>query len=210
MILIGDIHGFFASGILYKAAMGDDTVIQVGDLGFWPYLREEWERYTPPKPIYFIEGNHDYAPPLVALTEPTEVWPNLIYLPRGTVKEIDGKRVAFCGGATSVDYKWRHKGKDWFDEEVIRVEDVERFRGVKKIDILVTHSPPDRAIRRNFPEDGLRAFGIYPATWRDPSAERVEEIWKMLGQPTLYCGHMHKSVEDGKIHILNTEEVVKL
>ena len=76
------------------------------------------------------------------------------------------------------------------------------------IHLMVTHAPPDCAIRKNFSEEGLRQFGHNPKTWVDESALLIEKLWRMLGQPPLYCGHMHRSVTDGNVHILDENEVV--
>jgi UDP-2,3-diacylglucosamine pyrophosphatase LpxH len=216
--LIGDLHGEFS--LLPKILKGipsEAVIIQVGDFGYWPGLELRYQAGAKavghPFEILFIEGNHDHV-----VDVPYCRWPGAVYVPRGSVMELDGKRVLFMGGATSVDRKWRSKAPlgphPWFEEEVVTEADVERalqnVRGGGPIDLMVTHSPPNHTIRRHFSDDGLRFFDIDPVTWRDPSAENVQWLWEQVGEPPLYCGHMHKSVLDGNIRILDIMEVVVL
>ena len=54
------------------------------------------------RPLYFVRGNHDYAPAFRGLTAPAEVLPGLVYLPAG-MHALGGLRVGTLGGAESVD-----------------------------------------------------------------------------------------------------------
>lgn len=209
---IGDTH--IADEMLAKMVADsplDSTIIQVGDIGFWP----EWAyRYVRlPRPIYFIEGNHDHIPSFADIKEPTAVWPDLIYVPRGTVLELEGKRIGFLGGATSVDRRWRQHNtgfNGWYDGEDVTLADVDRLIANGPVDLLVTHCPPNCTIERNFERPGfLSAFGL-PTNWVDSSALEVERAWKSLGEPPLFCGHMHRVVKDGNVRILNINEVLTL
>ena len=205
--IVGDIHGDFAALARIVAALPEETpVIQVGDFGYWPELRSRY--VAPARPVLFIDGNHDHVP-LVASCE----WPHAEFVPRGDVRVVDGRRVLFLGGATSVDRKWRPRGAGrhaWFDEEVVSDADAERAiaNAGGGVDLMVTHTPPDWMIRQHFSPLGLMQFEIDPRTWRDPSAERIEYVWRTLGEPPLYCGHMHRSVSDGACRILDINEVV--
>ena len=101
LALIGDIHGELrALQDLLKRVPPDAPVIQVGDFGIWPHKLEEW--VDPGRPIMFLDGNHDAPIHLV-----TGEWKNAQYLPRGTVLELGDSVLLTCGGATSVDRKWR-------------------------------------------------------------------------------------------------------
>lgn len=210
IVFIGDIHGeFYVLEHLLAKLPEDIPVVQVGDFGVWPRKRNEWPNLG--RAIYFIDGNHDHIPSLpIHGTEPVEVWPGAIYVPRGLVLELAGKRVLFCGGSKSVDRAWRVKDSEkhgWFEEEQLSAADVERAIGhVKPIDLMVTHTPPDEVIRRNFSPDGLRHFGHDPDVWVDESARAIEFIWKQYDKPQLVCGHMHQSVTDGPVRILDINE----
>lgn len=205
---IGDIHGEFWALEAILARLPECPVIQVGDFGIWPWTRERW---STTRPVYFVDGNHDHIPSLsIHGTEPTEVWPGAIYVPRGVVLTLDGKRVLFCGGSKSVDRARRVRGSSqhgWFEDEQLSDEDIARACAVGSVDVMVTHAPPDSVIRRNFHPDGLRSFGHDPDKWQDESALGIERIWEAVGRPPLICGHMHRSVTDGPVRILDINEV---
>lgn len=210
IVVIGDIHGeFWALDALLDRIPANAKVIQLGDFGIWPRKRPEWNGV---RPVYFIDGNHDHIPSLpIRASAPVEVWPNAFYVPRGVVLELDSKRILFCGGSKSLDRAWREKDSEWhgwFEDEQLSDDDVERAltNANGGVDFMVTHTPPDSVIRRNFHPNGLRSFGHDPATWVDESARNVERLWNAVGQPPLYCGHMHRSVVDGNVRILNINE----
>jgi UDP-2,3-diacylglucosamine pyrophosphatase LpxH len=211
MIIIGDIHGDFhvLEPIIFK--FPDQVIIQVGDFGFWPLFKPRWS--GPFTPIYFIDGNHDYIPGLPINGEgPEEVWPGAIYVPRGVVLELEGKRVLFLGGSKSVDRAWRVKDSinhGWFEDEQLNEAQVQRALANGPVDLMITHTPPDFLIRSQFSPMGLRSFGHDPDKWIDESSRNVERVWRELGEPMLFCGHMHRSVIHPKIRILDINEVVE-
>lgn len=180
LIVIGDIHGeLHALNQLLLNLPDDAIIIQCGDFGIWPSVVQSYG--DPPKiarPIYFIDGNHEYFPWLTKYGIPTEIWPNLTYVPRGTVLELAGKRVGFLGGGDSFDKDFRTPGMDWFPEETIKSHEAGKLVG-KDLDVLITHSPPSSA--------KYALFGFKPS----PSEDLVEWVWNKTGRPDLYCGHMH-------------------
>jgi hypothetical protein len=185
--VIGDVHAKFRElAALVQALVaqwGSDLVIlQVGDLGLWPaHLMESGHEFVaPPHPVYWCDGNHEYFPDLAGLTIPTEVRPNLIYCPRGTVLSLDGRQVGFLGGGHSIDAGRRVEGVSWFREERITYADVGRFGSIETVDLLVTHVPPRTVMRHVFGVSG------------DSSDQAVEQVWQGIGRPRLVCGHMHE------------------
>jgi len=214
LILVGDIHGFFGplAKIVAEAAW-DDIIVQIGDFGFWPEFEAWWWQQKIDRPVHFIEGNHDCIPDLIKITKIQETWPNLYYIPRGTVLQLGSKRIAFCGGASSVDFKSRTLGKDWFAEEVVGQKDIELFLAggepIAKPDLLVTHSPPLSLIRQNFDRAGLRQFGL-DDDWLDYSAAAIDTLWAILGHPDIITGHMHKSVQWNNARVLDIYEAYSI
>jgi Icc-related predicted phosphoesterase len=208
---VGDIHGDY--DLLYNVDYSDEKsqVIQVGDFGVTLDISVKWNRVDKlEKPIYFIDGNHEYFPLLLNYTEPAEIADGLIYLPRGTIKEIDGMKVGFCGGGTSIDKIMRTPGYNWFPEEKITRTDVQSFKNVGKLDLLVTHVPPASYMKEN-PNAGdigiVMSFG-FPSDFIDSCSYMVGDIWDMVGNPPLICGHLHKATSDGVVRILRDREVL--
>lgn len=208
---IGDIHGNFKT---FKKIVSnipkDATIIQVGDFGFWPHLKEEWEAVGIDRPVYFIDGNHDHQPSFSKVEEEIELWPNAIFIPRGTIKEIDNFKILFMGGAGSVDYKWRRKGIDYFPLlEEINQFDIDKVPTDAKIDLIVSHTPPRDCIDKCFDPAILETFFNISRNWTDKGSILLENLRKKLGNPPLICGHMHRAIKWNGIRILNINEVFK-
>jgi len=143
-----------------------------------------------------VGGNHDHEPSYRGITRPTEMAPNLVFVPRGTVLELDGRRIAFLGGGSSIiDRAVRRRGVDWWPEEQVTLADVARFDGAGKVDFLVSHTPP--AFVYHF-------FHLPP----DPSALAVGQAWQILGRPQVVCGHLHRPREVGCVRVLGELEVL--
>lgn len=215
IVFIGDTHGYFNAikTIQNKFPDPNTIFIQVGDFGFWPELAGKWERERSDRPVYFIDGNHDYLPGLIPVKEVKEVWPGAFYIPRGTVLTLDNKKLAFMGGAASVDKARRVPGMDWFAEELITKYDIDQLvdnlsKGsnpydLEKVDMFVTHTPPNDCIQANFDTKELSYMFGLPESWRDPSAFHIEALSLRLGNPPLICGHMHRSVKWRNVQILD-------
>ena len=147
--------------------------IQVGDLGLMVTTLGETGRGVPPlaRLVYYVTGNHDHEPSYRGVTRPTEMAPNLVFVPAGTVLELDGRRIAFLGGGDSViDRHVRRDGVDWWPEERVTMADVARLRAGGRVDLLVCHTPPAFV---------YHYFGFSP----DPSALAVGQAWQLLGRP---------------------------
>jgi predicted phosphodiesterase len=197
---IGDVHREFdrLAGAVSQLPVGVEVAIQVGDLGLHGDDLSPSGRGVPrfDRPVYYVTGNHDYEPSYRGITRPTEMAPNLVFVPRGTVLELDGRRIAFLGGGDSiVDRGVRHPNVDWWPEEQVTMADVALFEGTGRVDFLVCHTPP--------------AF-VYPLFHLrpDPSAMAIEQAWRILGRPPVICGHLHKPREVGRVRVLGELEVV--
>ena len=197
---IGDVHRAFGklARLVSELPHGVQAIVQVGDLGLHPSdltpqrQRAEWVS----RPLHFIGGNHDYEPWFRGLCVPTELAPNIIYVPRGSLLELDHRRLAFLGGGDSViDRAQRREGVDWWPEERVTAAEVARFAGAGRVDILVAHTPPAPV----YPLCGYRP---------DPSACEVERAWEMLGRPAVVCGHLHRARAVGAVRVLGELEVL--
>ena len=197
---IGDVHRAFDRLAVAVAAFpaNVDVAIQVGDLGLHSDDLSPTGPGLPPlaHKVYYVTGNHDHEPSYRGITRPTEMASNLVFVPRGTVLELDGRRIAFLGGGSSViDRAVRRYGVDWWPEEEVTLADVARFEDVGRVDFLVSHTPP--AFVYHF-------FQLPP----DPSALAVGQAWQILGRPQVVCGHLHKSWEIGRVRVLGELEVL--
>jgi predicted phosphodiesterase len=215
---LGDLHGGFERlELLAEYVNPDDIIIQVGDFGLYPtqinYLNSMFggENKFPCK-IYAIDGNHEHFPTIIEQSN-NEMWefcPNMFYVPRGTVLELDGHLVGFLGGADSVDKSWREPYGKWHWQETITENDLQTLIenvGDRQLDILVAHAAPPKLIANNFAPLNHNYWRL-PVGWVDVSSNRVEEAIRILTPTQFVCGHMHKSVTDGNQRILDINEVV--
>lgn len=209
--MVGDVHGqFWRFKELKQKLQPDDVVIQVGDFGIYPGWQNKWPGPLP-CPIYFIDGNHENFNMLPNLRKPGEIVEmaeNLFYVPRGTILEIKGKRIGFCGGGESIDKSMRKENISWFKEERISEEDIAPLLG-QKLDLLVVHTPPTNFIAVNFKDRTiLDWFGI-PKDWVDQSAAMIQKLVDSVDCPVI-AGHFHQSVFDEKVRILHIDEVYRM
>jgi Icc-related predicted phosphoesterase len=220
ILLLGDIHGdvtVLKNAIRKAEEVGATCIIQVGDFGLFQRngLDTGFHRVCQSAkiPVYFIEGNHDDCVRWTALTDVTQVWDdaNLFYIPRGTVMEIDGKTIAFMGGAASIDKATRLKnGWHWDENELLSQEHIDTlFKNAegKTVDVFITHCPPDSVISEHFDNSAKILFGVGP-DWTDPTQAQIEDMWHKLGTPPIFSGHMHKRVVGMTYRILDINELL--
>jgi predicted phosphodiesterase len=222
ILLLGDIHGdfFVLKDAIEKAEKVEATcLIQVGDFGLFQRngIDTGFHRICKQAkvPVYFIDGNHDDCSRWTELTEVTRIWDdaNLFYVPRGTVMEIDGRTIAFMGGAGSIDKHTRlRNGWHWDEKENISPEEVLRLmdnvKG-KTLDMLLTHCPPNSVIEEHFDPRQKLWFGV-DLDWKDHNQDIIENIWKALDFPMIYSGHMHRRVVGDSHRILDINELVEV
>lgn len=166
--LAGDWHGskpWASSRIMSVGARGITTVLHVGDFGIWPgpggrgfllSVDRTCER-AGVEQVLVTPGNHEDWGRLTALWAsdmrrdpetgdpmPVRLSDYVTVLPRGHAFEMAGRRFVSLGGAPSVDLHWRTEGRDWWPEERITEEDVERtIRNGAGVDVMLAHDSPD-------------------------------------------------------------------
>lgn len=157
----GDWHGdiSWASSCLREAEANTiDTIIQVGDFGYWEHNNEG--AYYLDKlsenaqlrgvNVVWLDGNHENHTLLREKYVDAErseegfwkIRENVWYSPRGNVWEWYGKRLMTLGGAFSIDRDWRVLGKSFWAEEEITPEEEALAKSRGKIDYLFTHDAP--------------------------------------------------------------------
>jgi hypothetical protein len=196
VVVVGDIHhcGHWATVILDRAAAtGIDTIVQVGDLGFWPHrggtflqdLADTVEELG--LRFYWIEGNHE---DLDALEPGEKTCGQLQHLPRGFRWQWWGKTWMAVGGGVSVDKHHRTPGWDWFPQETLSLAEAQDCARPGGVDIVLSHDCPDRVDIPGLAEHA----GWYP----DDAIAESEDHRAVLGQicdavsPSLLVhGHYH-------------------
>jgi hypothetical protein len=218
---LGDIHGGFERLVAIASMVNpEDTVIQVGDFGFYPtHIVGLQKTFLPdgfPCKFYAIDGNHEHFPILFPGIDPdkgiVEFHYNMYYVPRGTVLEIEDHLIGFLGGADSVDKSWREPYGKWYSEETITEADLNRlYQNVngRQLDVLVAHAAPPMLINGFFPPLNFKWWGL-PKGWVDVSSLKVMEAIDTLSPKKFVCGHMHKSVKLDNMRILNINELIDI
>jgi Icc-related predicted phosphoesterase len=149
VIVVGDLHGVFKPLNQLIAAEAPDVVLQCGDLAyFWPGRKSKGKIKTNSTKVYWCPGNHenwatinrDYPPGGIY-----ELEENIFLCAFGSVLELpDKRRVMFCGGAQSVDWRTRIPGESWWEDEIITDNDLKALSDPKmsSVDIVISHTKP--------------------------------------------------------------------
>jgi hypothetical protein len=214
--ILGDIHGEAAVldvAVARAERDGAAALVQVGDFGVYENTRTLFERVGKdfPIPVYFLDGNHEDYRLMKGWQEdgePREWVPNCWWVSRGYLRQLAGSRIGCLGGAASIDYNFRIRGRSWFPDEEITTEVHGASllsRAQNGVDLLITHTPPQSIIGARFDPNNKRLFGA-AMDWFDPSALVVENVWRALGRPPLVCGHMHEPHDVDGVRILTIAE----
>ncbi|KQW45935.1 hypothetical protein ASC77_18640 [Nocardioides sp. Root1257] len=162
--VIGDLHGdrMWANARLQSLGeRGIQAAIQVGDFGVWPggsgkqYLRTVdavCAKYD--LTLKVVDGNHEDHARLQMLWKnpkrrdesgsplPLYLTDHIAILPRGWRWTMGRRTFVALGGAPSIDFEYRTRGKDWWPEEQMTQDDVDRTVAGGYADVMVTHDAP--------------------------------------------------------------------
>jgi hypothetical protein len=147
ILFLGDIHGEWdaANETIRKARFkypDISHIIQVGDCGDgWAGPDFRWPvEHADDLPIHWCDGNHENFDLIDAA-----IFNNrLTYQPRGSIIEIDGFRIMFMGGATSIDKDYRTPYIDWWPQEDITYGQIAvALQQQGPIDLIVSHERPE-------------------------------------------------------------------
>jgi Icc-related predicted phosphoesterase len=226
ILLLGDAHGYtggLETAIRQAKEKGAAAIIQVGDLGLY-YNKNLLEFYNVVKestvPIYFIDGNHDECEKLNPPDNKDDLYrifddANLWYVHRGAVIRMDGRTIAFMGGASTPKFA---RDEYWNPAENITSDQFEKLQWAVRrriVDLFITHTPPRSVLDKHF-DDVLDGNVV----WKDRNAEFIDIMWEWLyprenqspigGPIQLYCGHMHKSIIGPNYRILEINEILEV
>lgn len=205
-MFVGDSHGntgFVCDALLLAQKLEIPRVIQMGDFGIWPgeegrlYLnavdacgKDTGVRFD------FIDGNHEDFDQLDVYEKESErnvdgsvrVRPHINWWPRGSATTIEGRSVAFLGGAVSVDRLARKEGKSWWSQEHVTRTQMDRFYSntPNPVDIMIMHDAPACV--------PMKSTGAYPPSLLKASYAMRLQLDQALkhAKPKLLChGHWH-------------------
>ena len=158
------------------------------------------------KNVFIIDGNHDDHDFLQSLSVSPQrfpwgeivcagIAPFLWYIPRGTGFEWDGKKFLAIGGAYSIDKgprleRMSYGGqKEWWDQELIVDDDVEKAISSGKADIMVCHDAPNIVDLR----EPMNGYPVFPQTLAN--RERLDRVFDVAKPQILIHGHYHYSAD---------------
>ena len=188
--ILGDIHQnvrYLDWALAHAADAGAELVIQVGDFGFnfnegfLGALEQTTNKYG--IPLWAVRGNHDDPGWFKGYRRMGYV--DLI--PDGYVTDIGAKRVAFLGGAVSIDRNGRSEYIDWWSDERVDPNIVNVWSMAdERADVLICHDSP--VLPENLPD-----FTFPPDIFNDCEEDRrmVRHAVDILEPETVYHGHYH-------------------
>lgn len=202
----GDWHGnqsYALKAINWAAKQNVDSILHVGDFGFWRspdgYSKTLGERALKLGiEIFFVDGNHENHDLLDSLPISDDgtraVAPGVTHLPRGFTWDWNGGKWLALGGAHSVDRQLRREHIDWFRQETLSLGDAFRASSVGQVDFMVTHDCPDRVLL-----PGIDNRSIWEAPFPIEELALARQHREFLGQIVdvnkpkfLFHGHYHK------------------
>ncbi|MDT5012316.1 MAG: hypothetical protein QOH57_3933 [Mycobacterium sp.] len=207
LMLTGDWHrntGWALSMIEHADQAGVDTILQLGDFGFWPeddgtddyvaslstQLQQSGMR------LFWLDGNHENHDAIDAgLTNnrgPVE------YLPRGFRWRWWGKDWMSVGGGVSVDKEWRRPGVDWFDREMLSPDEFEICCRPGNVDVIVSHDCPAGVVIPGFhaeEKQGITPSLFPPEAIAESEAHRalLAAICESTTPAYVFHGHYHST-----------------
>lgn len=205
--ILGDIHGntrYLEYAIQQAKLHGAEMMIQVGDfgLGFEDDTLIEAGRLAMDNklPLWIMRGNHDN--PKVFNQHITGQ--HLHIIPDGFMATIGKKRVAFLGGAVSIDRDSRDPYISWWPDERINASIVKVWwYDEAKADVLISHEAP-------LLPDNLPGFKLPPDIKKDCDEDRhlVHMAAEALEPDQIIHGHYHMRY-DREIHLHSKKALIR-
>lgn len=222
----GDLHGHVDIYKFYSSAFPEgknltrsDYVIICGDFGLiWERNSRRdkyWLKWLDKKPwtTLWIDGNHENFELLDEY--PVEDWQggkvqkitdNIIHLCRGSLFELDNKRVFAFGGAESHDKQYRRVGRSWWEDEMPTDEEMEHGRKTLNtagwnVDIVLTHSLPSRIQNVLFRDNEYKTNAL---------TDYFDEIDNRLDFKMWFSGHYHKPMKYDEKYILVYKDIIRV
>jgi predicted phosphodiesterase len=204
IVVAGDWHGdisWVSHALRMAKAEGIDTIVQVGDFGYWEHEKEGVYYLDKMNEnaalrgvnIVWLDGNHEnhtllhqrYADAEKSDEGFWKIRDHVWYSPRGNAWDWWGKRLMTLGGAFSIDRQWRVFEKSWWPGEVITPEQEALAISQGKIDYFFTHDSPTNIPMELFKND-------YDSQANRAAVSRVAEACR----PSVWFhGHYHRKMD---------------
>lgn len=186
---IGDVHGHLYEFklVVENTPKEIDKIIQVGDFGIGfgqsDYWHESLNDYMIENNIYFLRGNHD---------NPSQCREMSTWIRDGLVEND----VMFVGGAWSIDYQWRTKGYDLWDDEELSYEELNRAIDIYDMirpRVMVTHDCPLSVSEELFIKRGKSLSGTQ---YHTRTGAALQEMFEMHKPKLWIFGHWHCDADE--------------
>ncbi len=196
------IAGFAASKVHEVWHLGDIGFIgSVESINFYiDKMQEAMDKSGHSMKLYVVLGNHEDYDWLErqAVADDGLVWltKDIAVTPRGYVFERDKRTFLAVSGASSIDYKQRTRGLDWFlQENITRAEADDIISNVMpgSIDVMLCHDAPT-----GIPALDIAALGgrwdIAERHYAETSRIQLNRIFQHVMPTQLWHGHWHLPV----------------
>jgi UDP-2,3-diacylglucosamine pyrophosphatase LpxH len=196
--ILGDVHGKFRNLIQYiiEKSIENCYIICVGDLGIgfnYSFKGEieackTFNKFLKERNINFlsIRGNHD--DPTFFKGASRLNFTNFELLEDYTVRELNGEKFLFVGGAVSIDRLFRKQDISYWIDEIFVLDESK----IVECDVLITHSAPNWIGPNS--KSGLEGWcDRDPNLWDECLKERQDhnDLFKLAKPKKSYHGHFH-------------------
>ena len=198
ILIVGDIHGKFRPLLsdIVRKGIENCYLICVGDLGIGSHYSRKGEieackdlnAFMQDRNIHFmsIHGNHD--DPSYFKKGSSAPFSNFELLEDYTVRELNGEKFLFVGGAVSIDRLYRREGSSYWRDETFGLDESK----IQECDVLITHSAPSWV--GPFDKQGISSWCKKDTTlWDECLTERKDHdtLLKLSKPKRSYHGHFH-------------------
>lgn len=146
----------------------------------------------------------------------SELFPNILVIPRGFVCRVNNVTCAFLGGGGSVDLSLRLLGRTWWEEEAVSTEQVDRFVAMVKnyqhpdVDVMFVHDLPRCVVEDITQEWKPLHLPSDVQQYIDSIENNIEHAVRSINPTMLIGGHMHTRysgvMDNGtKVEVLNKD-----
>jgi UDP-2,3-diacylglucosamine pyrophosphatase LpxH len=200
LYILGDVHGKFRNLIQYihEKSIENCYLICVGDLGIgfnYSFKGEieackTFNKFLKERNINFlsIRGNHD--DPTFFKGASRLNFTNFELLEDYTVRELNGEKFLFVGGAVSIDRLFRKQDISYWIDEIFVLDESK----IVECDVLITHSVPSWS--GDWSKSGISSWCERdPTLWDECVKERQDHdrLIELCKAKWHYSGHMHIS-----------------